>query len=106
MQQQEWRGNIRELKNVIERIAIMADSDTVTGQDAAPFMSHAHNAHPQKTAAPELHGRSLRDVMNSYEEAILLREYERCNGNVSRVAANLKIDRANLHRKLKMLGIK
>ena len=107
MQDQRWHGNIRELKNVIERTAIMVESGTVTSGDVAPYLpGAAPDTQPATSGVPELNGRSLREVIATFDEAMLTREYERCRGNVSRVAANLKIDRANLHRKLKLLGIK
>ena len=105
MQEQRWSGNIRELKNVIEHLAIMVDTEFVTAKDIALFLPGAASL-SRGLGIPELNGRSLSEITHTFEEAIIAREYEQCGGNVSRVAANLKIDRANLHRKLKLLGIK
>ncbi|MFC1556421.1 sigma-54-dependent transcriptional regulator [candidate division KSB1 bacterium] len=103
---QEWRGNIRELKNVIERIAIMAESPVMTAGEIVRYLPDPAGTSTGKQEIPDLEGRSLRQVTDEFEQALLRREFERHNGNVSKLAAALKVDRANLHRKLKQLGVK
>ena len=108
LKNQPWTGNIRELRNLIERISILHDSEEVSAENLRQYFSFGSVS--GKTSAgmsvPEPNGRSMREMINTLEKELITREYERCNGNVSKVAKNLKIDRANLHRKLKALGIK
>jgi len=105
LQEQEWRGNVRELRNVMERIAIMTDKSVVSADDIDIFLPHS-GAAVKDLDYPVTEGNSLREMTDSFVESILLQEYNRCGGNVSKIAAKLKIDRANLHRKLKAFGIK
>jgi two-component system nitrogen regulation response regulator NtrX len=105
LKQQEWRGNIRELRNVIERIAIMADKPVVSAEDIVPFVP-VTGVFAKDISYTDAAGHSLRELTDSFVKSILLQEYKRCGGSVLKVAAKLKIDRANLHRKLKTLGIK
>ncbi|MCP4726630.1 MAG: sigma-54-dependent Fis family transcriptional regulator [bacterium] len=105
LQDQPWRGNIRELKNVIERIAIMTDSIKITANEIVHLLP---GVKPVSKGAVDIepNDRSLREMIDNYEKAILTNEYDKCRGNVSKLAGKLKIDRANLHRKLKLLGLK
>ncbi len=102
---QPWRGNIRELKNVIERIAIMTDSVKVSAQEIAHLLPGVKSV-SRNSVDIEPNDRSLREMMDNYEKIILTNEYGKCGGNVSKLASKMKIDRANLHRKLKILGLK
>jgi len=106
MSEQKWPGNIRELKNVIERIAIMTEYPVITGVEVMNYLPSVPVDAAAEQVLPEIEERSLRQLIDSYEESILLREFSRHKGNVSKLAASLKVDRANLHRKLKNLGIK
>jgi len=101
-----WPGNIRELKNVIERICIMNESAVINESEVVNYLPAASGYGAEEPAVPDAGGRSLREMMDHYEKTILRNELTRHDGNVSRLAAALKVDRANLHRKLKQLGIK
>ena len=105
-----WPGNIRELRNLMERLAIMTEGEEIGIQDVAGVMPGL-DANSFQPTDPLLHhddqkGLSLRERVETFEKQLLLREFENVGGNVSRLAANLKTDRANLHRKLKKYGIK
>ncbi len=96
-----WPGNVRELRNVMERIAILHD-----GQDvSAAEISIANRRH--QTGQPVSQGfASLKEARAAYE-----REYVECtlramDGNVTRAAAALGLERSNLHRKMRTLGIR
>lgn len=100
-----WRGNIRELRNIVERIAILCVDQNVSSEDVDIYLM---GENPTKANSLDIdpNGRSLREMMDTYEEAIIKNEYDNVNGNVSKLASLLKVDRANLHRKLKSIGIK
>jgi len=103
-----WPGNIRELKNVIERCAILSDNDTLTFADISNQLTHATTeSHHRPTAMLfDYTTGSLRDRLFHFEKYVLQLEYNKYAGNVSRMAENLDTDRPNLHRKLKKYQIK
>lgn len=89
LQQQPWMGNVRELENAVERAMVVAQEPEIREQD---FIF--------KTPAPPAAGKSLDDI----ERVHILRILEECNGNQSRAADVLGIDRVTLHHKLKRYG--
>jgi two-component system, NtrC family, response regulator HydG len=89
LQQQLWMGNVRELENAVERAMVVAQEPEIREQDFI-FKS-------QPVPAP---GKSLDDI----ERTHILRILDECNGNQSRAADVLGIDRVTLHHKLKRYG--
>jgi two-component system nitrogen regulation response regulator NtrX len=90
-----WPGNIRELKNILERLIIMIPDDVITPSDV-------RNAIPgNDIQIEETNGRSLREKLEAYERRVVLKELRANEGNVAQTARVLKTDRANLHRKLR-----
>jgi two-component system nitrogen regulation response regulator NtrX len=105
-----WQGNIRELRNLMERLAIMTEGDEIGIEDVAAVLpgvdvSTTPSSEPLLNQSDQK-GLSFRERVEAFEKQLLLKEFENVNGNVSRLAANLKTDRANLHRKLRRYGIK
>ena len=102
-----WPGNIRELKNIIERLGIMSSDQEIGAQDVSAVLS---GALPQKLPEHDSlafdDSISLKDQINKFEKDIILHVYEQYDGNVSKIAQVLQTDRANLHKKLKKYGIK
>ena len=105
----DWQGNIRELKNFIERLVIMSDGEEITYQQVIKIFPESFsrdysnlivNDKSKKNAV------SLKEQLDNFEKQLLQNEYIKAKKNVSRMAANLKTDRPNLHRKLKKFGIK
>ncbi|MDW7682266.1 MAG: helix-turn-helix domain-containing protein, partial [bacterium] len=106
----DWPGNVRELKNFIERLVIMTDGElipeeTVVGVFPKADEIRSHMAVNEKESEQSV-GMSLKHRLEIFEQSLLLKEFERAGGNVSRMANNLHTDRPNLHRKLKKYGIK
>ena len=102
-----WPGNVRELRNVVERLEIMAEGETIRAADVDRVL---RGARPPSgvTAGPELpgeDGRSLRDVLEETEKRAIVRALEAAGGTVSEAARRLGLDRANLHRKMRRLGL-
>jgi two-component system, NtrC family, response regulator HydG len=89
LQEQPWIGNVRELENAVERAMVVAQEPEIREQD---FIF--------KTQAPPIGGKSLDEI----ERVHILRILEECNGNQSRAADVLGIDRVTLHHKLKRYG--
>ena len=109
MIQYDWPGNIRELKNFIERLVIMSDGGEINYQ-------HVLNIFPESFSGNYLRLQnkfqvsdepvSLKERLELFEKQLLIKEYIKAEKNVSRMAETLKTDRPNLHRKLKKYGIK
>jgi two-component system nitrogen regulation response regulator NtrX len=96
----EWPGNIRELRNIVERLIIMVDNDTI---NASHILSAMRIDHTQASSPAD--SKSLKDMMDEYEKKIIISELEANEGNVSQTAKKLNIDRANLYRKLRAYDI-
>ena len=105
----DWPGNVRELKNFIERLVIMIDGDEILPDHVQAFFPDVSLRQTTKNDFSHYLSNdemSLKDKLREFEKELLLREFEKTAGNISRMAANLKTDRPNLHRKLKKYGIK
>jgi two-component system nitrogen regulation response regulator NtrX len=102
LEEYPWPGNVRELKNLIERIVIMNPQVRVDVR---------HLPLPTARRPPEIDRRSLpqfaslQEARNAYEREYILKKLEETNGNVTRTAEILGLERSNLYRKMKALGI-
>jgi two-component system, NtrC family, nitrogen regulation response regulator NtrX len=96
LEQYSWPGNIRELRNVVERMAILA-RDEVLEFDAVP----AEIRNPRGQAVRG----NLRETRESAEREHILRALEEADWNVSSAARALGMERTNLHKRIKALGI-
>jgi two-component system nitrogen regulation response regulator NtrX len=92
----DWPGNVRELKNTIERFVIMNPSEVIDVKDVQPFKGVKSDYFSFKT---------LRDAREQFEKDFILKKLQENNWNVSKTAEELEIERSNLHRKIKSLGI-
>jgi two-component system nitrogen regulation response regulator NtrX len=108
----DWPGNIRELRNLIERLLIMVPGPTIEASHAAQFMQLRSGPSPQAasvnapgTALAAKHYESLRDARNAFEREYIGRKLREHNWNVSKTADDLQIERSHLHRKIKLLNI-
>lgn len=97
LQKHTWPGNIRELKNVIERLVIMSPSGTITPED---FLT------PDSARSDYFDLDSLKDAREMFERDFITRKLEENGWNVSKTAEVLDIERSNLHRKIKAYDIK
>ncbi|MFB3852516.1 MAG: sigma-54-dependent transcriptional regulator [Vicinamibacterales bacterium] len=102
MQRYPWPGNVRELRNVVERLMIMVPGDTIT----ADSMAFLEGAVPGVTASPICQERAtLQDARARFEREYILRTLSANDGNMSRTADVLGVERSNLYRKMRSLGI-
>lgn len=103
LQSYSWPGNVRELRNIIERLVIMVEKEVIDAEEVRAVIGVGTAG---AEAMPAIaFDQSLRDQVQAYERSILLRGLQQFNGNISRLAAALQTDRANLHRKLRQYGI-
>ena len=99
----KWPGNVRELHNVIERLMIMVPVETITLKDLA-FLEGL----PVEAAAPYTSDGdllALHDARDRFERDYILRALAAQQGNISRTAEILGVERSNLYRKMRAFGI-
>ena len=101
----EWQGNIRELKNVIERLIVFSEDGEVK-LEHLPFEVDGSEVNNNLETSYENDTRSLGDRLQEVERKILLHELKNENGNKLSVARKLQITRATLYNRLNKLGIK
>ncbi len=95
-----WPGNVRELKNMIERIVILNPQVRIDARHIP--LNTARRAVPERV--PDRFG-SLQEVRESVEREYILKKLDETSGNVTRTAELLGLERSNLYRKMKTLGI-
>ncbi|MFQ5959812.1 MAG: sigma-54-dependent transcriptional regulator [Candidatus Methylomirabilales bacterium] len=101
-----WPGNVRELRNVIERLVIMVPGDVIQGFHVDPALQARPIREEEVSFVPDISGAaSLREARNRFEREYILMHLRENQWNVTRTAERLKIERSNLHRKLKAYGI-
>jgi two-component system nitrogen regulation response regulator NtrX len=98
-----WPGNVRELRNLIERIVILHPQSKVDARHI-PLQTAQQARKAAADRTPERYG-SLQDVREAAERDYILLKLEEAGGNVSRAAELLGLERSNLYRKMKALGI-
>ena len=98
-----WPGNVRELRNVIERLMIMTPGDTVTARD----LGFLETDGPVDRADEAIDVPSLRlhEARDQFERDYILRTLTAQQGNISRTAEVLGVERSNLYRKMRAFGI-
>src|SRR4029077_5731493 len=102
LQHYAWPGNVRELRNVIERLMIMVPGDVISSSDIS-FLDPSGLARP---AAAEHAGirLTLHEARDQFERDLILRTLAEQQGNMSRTADVLGVERSNLYRKMKAFG--
>jgi two-component system nitrogen regulation response regulator NtrX len=108
LQSHDWPGNVRQLRNNIERLMILAGGDPTTVVDASmlpPDVGSMVPNMPNGNGGEQLMGLPLRDAREVFEREYLVAQISRFGGNISRTAEFVGMERSALHRKLKALGI-
>jgi two-component system nitrogen regulation response regulator NtrX len=96
-----WRGNVRELRNTIERLLIMVPDDPVRPEHLSDVLRRPAG----EGAAPSESAGSLRDFKESAERAFLVQKLRESRWNISATAAAIGTPRSNLYKKLEQYGI-
>ena len=108
MQAYEWPGNVRQLRNIVERTIILAPGDRISRIDAdmlpAEILEDQIQIAPDK-GAKAIMGTPLREARETFEREYLRVQIRRFSGNISRTATFIGMERSALHRKLKTLGL-
>jgi two-component system nitrogen regulation response regulator NtrX len=108
LQSHSWPGNVRQLRNNIERLMILAGGDPNAVLDASmlpPDVGSMVPTMPNGNGGEHLMGLALRDAREVFEREYLVAQISRFGGNISRTAEFVGMERSALHRKLKALGI-
>ncbi len=107
LQSYEWPGNVRQLRNVVERTVILAPGDRIGRIDVdllpAEVLGDRGDLGPAGGTA--IMGSPLREARETFEREYLRVQIRRFSGNISRTATFIGMERSALHRKLKLLGI-
>jgi DNA-binding NtrC family response regulator len=111
LKQYEWPGNVRELRNVVERLVIMSD-EVIRDKDLPPYLGGPRSATQRGNSGPinaidlgRYAGKSLREFREEVESEFIRIRLAEFDWNISRTAQALGIERTNLHKKLRALGI-
>ncbi|MGC3937150.1 sigma-54-dependent transcriptional regulator [Roseobacter sp. EG26] len=105
MQTMVWPGNVRQLKNLIERVLILGDGTGPIEARELPGVDEGNNDDSRVVLSGALATLALREAREAFEREYLLTQINRFGGNISRTANFVGMERSALHRKLKSLGV-
>jgi len=98
-----WPGNVRELKNIIERLVIMTPAPVISRCDIGPLFEEgkAENGPPETEGLPD----SFRVAKQDFERQYILRKLREFEGNISKTAEAIGLERSYLHKKIRGYGL-
>jgi two-component system nitrogen regulation response regulator NtrX len=107
LQSMEWPGNVRQLRNIVERVLILSrqSGQAQVSVDELPLDRLSGDGTDGVSVSADLVGLSLRDAREQFEREYLTLQITRFDGNISRTAEFIGMERSALHRKLKALGV-
>jgi two-component system, NtrC family, nitrogen regulation response regulator NtrX len=106
LRRHEWPGNVRELRSVVQRLLILGSGEDVNGSEVEFALSGRGLRGPAETAPGAIPvDLPLREAREEFERGYLLHQLERAEGNMTRLAERVGLERTHLYRKLKALGI-
>ena len=100
LQTNNWFGNVRELKNMIERIVIMSSKKTIAASDL-PELDTTNESPAISFRFP-----TFKDATDAYQREFITHKLAEYDGNVAKAAENMGVDRSHLYRRMRNLGIK
>ncbi len=101
LKRQPWKGNVRELRNAVERALILCAGDPITGEEIRVALPAAS---PPRPGAVPAEG-ALRDVVDAFERDVIRERLRATGGHVTAAARSLDLERSHLYKKCKQLGI-
>ena len=105
LQTMRWPGNVRQLKNLIERVLILGGTDEeISPAELSPGEGATEHGAPV-ALSPTISGLPLREAREMFEREYLVAQINRFGGNISRTASFVGMERSALHRKLKSLNV-
>jgi len=101
----DWPGNVRELENIIERMVILAEGDTISLDDLPEKIARKHALDLDDESLIPEEGLSLSNAVNDYERQLIIHALEKADWVKNRAAKLLKMNRTTLVEKIKKQGI-
>lgn len=105
LQTMVWPGNVRQLKNMVERVLILGDGSGPIEARELPGIEEPEGEEGRVVLSGALATLPLREAREAFEREYLLTQINRFGGNISRTANFVGMERSALHRKLKSLGV-
>ncbi|MBC7533612.1 MAG: hypothetical protein H7318_18755 [Oligoflexus sp.] len=103
MRDYPWPGNIRELKNLLERVCIMSDQITI---EAEMLRSYLEFDPKEDVSSPAfMNAATFKQAKSDFERAYILGKLEENQWNITKTAEAIGLERSNLHKKMKIYGI-
>ena len=99
MHNYSWLGNVRELRNTVERIVIMNAKQKVDAIDLPAFNQN------DEAPASSFRFPSFKEATDAYQREFILHKLMETDGNVSKAAEKMGVDRSHLYRRMRTLGI-
>lgn len=102
-----WPGNVRELKNLVERLVIMVQDSTIDIGDLPEEYRQTEGDRSAGSLTGAVEGiDNFRQAREDFEKLFIAAKLRECEGNVTKAAELMEIDRVHLHKKIKQYGIK
>ncbi|EIC28143.1 MULTISPECIES: sigma-54-dependent transcriptional regulator [Methylomicrobium] len=101
-----WRGNVRELKNLVQRLMILGVGEDIELEEVKSALGTVSNEVPVSSSVPDFFNLPLKDARDQFEKAYLEYHFERSGGSVAKLSSIVGMERTHLYRKLHSLNIK
>jgi DNA-binding NtrC family response regulator len=102
-----WRGNVRELKNVVQRLMILGVGEAIDLEEVKNTLGKiSGDSSPMSNSVPDFYNLPLKEARDHFEKAYLEYHFERTGGSVAKLSAAVGMERTHLYRKLHALRIK
>ena len=103
-----WPVNVSELRNLIERITILANNESKedTSKLLSDILSKTQNLEQSSIGIKSSYSAPLKEAREQFEKEYLITQLKKNHGNISKTADVIGMERSALHRKIKILGIK
>ncbi|WP_028318152.1 sigma-54-dependent transcriptional regulator [Desulfobulbus elongatus] len=106
LQRHAWPGNVRELRNLVERLVIMTPADEIEAEDVALFLGNAPLLEPPARPVDQAYRHlDYKEARRRFETEYLQARLAENDGNISKTAEQIGMERSHLHKKVKALGI-
>ncbi len=101
-----WRGNVRELKNLVQRLMILGVGEDIELDEVKAALGSVIGDAVTSYSVPEFYNLPLKEARDHFEKAYLEYHFERTGGSVAKLSAAVGMERTHLYRKLHSLNIK